>query len=90
MRNEKDFLAERARIERIVVELTPHRRVEFDPEEPDRIKFTIIDQNTNTVLATSGPRSVRQWTGKPDEWVRQFICHPGGGDKTNVAIQGSL
>jgi hypothetical protein len=67
MGNEKELLAQHARIEKIVAEFTPHGRVEFDLEEPDRIKFRIVDQNTNTVLAAYGPMRGRQWTGKLDE-----------------------
>jgi hypothetical protein len=80
MTDGKDVLAQRARIERIVAELTPHGHVEFDLEEANSIKFTIVDQNTNTILAASGQMRVSELTDKPDEWVRQFICHLGGGD----------
>jgi hypothetical protein len=62
-----------------VGEITPHGRVEFDPQTPNPILFRIVDQNTGVVLAASGQFHVIELASKPDEWVRQYIRSPGGG-----------
>jgi len=80
MEDEENLRAQRNRIEKFVREITPRGRVEFDPQTPNRIAFKILDQNTGTVLAVSGQLHVNRLTRKSDEWVRQYICHLGGGD----------
>ena len=80
MEDELILSAQRNRIEKLVREITPHGRVEFDPQASSRIAFKIIDQNTGTVLATSGQFRVNELTGKSDEWIRKYIHELGGGD----------
>jgi hypothetical protein len=80
MEDEQNFSAQRNRIEKLVREITPHGRVEFDSQVSTRIAFRIIDQNTGTVLAASGQLHVDELTGKSDEWIRQYIRELGGGD----------
>ena len=80
MEDEKNLRMQRNRIEKLVGEITPHGRVEFDSQIPNRISFRIMDNNTGTVLAASGQFHVNELTGKPDEWVREYIRHLGGGD----------
>jgi hypothetical protein len=80
MEDEQILSAQRNRIEKLVREITPHGRVEFDPQTSNQIAFRIIDQNTGTVLAASGQFHVNELTGKSDEWIRQYIHELGGGD----------
>jgi hypothetical protein len=80
MDDERNLSTQRNRVEKLVREITPHGRVEFDPQTPNLIMFRIVDQNTGTVLAASGQFHVNEMTGKSDEWVRQYIRQLGGGD----------
>lgn len=80
MEDEQNLRIQRSRVEKLVREITPHSRVEFDPQTPNRIAFRIIDQNTGTVLAASGQFHVDELTRNSDEWVRQYIRQLGGGD----------
>lgn len=80
MEDEQNLRSQRNRVEKLVREITPHGRVEFDPQTPNRITFRIIDQNTGTVLAASGQFHVNELTRNSDEWVRQYIRQLGGGD----------
>jgi hypothetical protein len=80
MEDEHNLRSQRNRVEKLVREITPHGRVEFDPQTPNLITFRIIDQNTGTVLAASGQFHVTELTGKSDEWIRQYIRQLGGGD----------
>jgi hypothetical protein len=80
MEDEQNLRTQRNRVEKLVREITPHGRVEFDPQTPNRIIFRIIDQNTGTVLAASGEFHVNELTRNSDEWVRQYIRQLGGGD----------
>ncbi len=77
---DENLLTQQNRIEKLVGEITPHGRVEFDRQERNRIAFRIVDVNTGTVLAASGQLHIDELVGKSDEWVRQYICHLGGGD----------
>jgi hypothetical protein len=77
--NEK-LCVQRGRIEKLAAEITPHGRVEFDLQIPNRIAFKIVDGNTDTVLAVSGQLHVKELAGKSDDWVRQYIRQLGGGD----------
>jgi len=80
MGGEENLRTQRDRVEKLVGEITPHGRVEFDPQTPNRIMFRIVDQNTGAVLAASGQFHVDELTSKTDEWVRQYIRNLGGGD----------
>jgi hypothetical protein len=80
MSDDNNFRTQQTRIEKLSSEITPHGRVEFDRQEPDRLTFKIVDVNTGTVLAASGQLHVSELGHKSDEWVRQYICHLGGGD----------
>ena len=80
MEDEENLRTQRNRVEKLVGEITPHGRVEFDPQTPNRIMFRIVDQNTGAVLAASGQFHVNELTSKTDEWVRQYIRNLGGGD----------
>jgi len=78
--DEETLRGQRERIEQLAREITPHGRVEFDAKKPNRISFRVIDNNTGTVLAASGEMHADQLADKPDEWVREYICHLSGGD----------
>jgi hypothetical protein len=78
--NDDKLRTQRNRIEKLVAEITPHGRVEFDLQTPSRIAFKIVDGNTDTVLAVSGQLHVNELACKSDEWVRQYIRQLGGGD----------
>lgn len=80
MQDQQKLSAQRIRIEKLAKEITPHGRVEFDPQTSNLIAFRIIDQNTGTVLAASAQFGVDQLTGKSDEWIRRYIHELGGGD----------
>ena len=80
MDEDEKLRTQRTRVEKLVAEITPHGRVEFDLQTPNRITFKLVDRNTDTVLAVSGQLHVNELAGKSDEWVRQYICHLGGGD----------
>jgi hypothetical protein len=80
MEDDQNLRTQRNRVEKLVREITPHGRVEFDPQTPNRINFRIIDQNTGAVLAASGEFHVNELTRESDEWVLQYIRQLGGGD----------
>jgi len=76
-----DTAPQRDRIERIVKELIPHGAVKYDFGVPGGIGFTILDNNTGTVLATTlSPLRIHDLTRKSDAWLRDFISQLGGGD----------
>jgi phage gpG-like protein len=76
-----DCRVQRERIERIVRELCPGCKVEYDPERtPDWIKFRIVHETTGTILAvSSGDWHSSEIADKTDDWLRAFVKQIGGG-----------
>jgi hypothetical protein len=76
-----DYRTQRARLERILVELAPNARIEFHPDIPPTwIKFRVVDKSTGTILAaSSGDWHVTEMADKTDDWLRGFIVQLGAG-----------
>jgi hypothetical protein len=75
------YKVQRARLERIVTELSPRFEIEFDADAtPNWIEFRIADNQTGAVLAVSpGDWHVSEIADKSDSWLRKFIVSLSGG-----------
>jgi hypothetical protein len=73
------YSVQRARVGRIVNELAPGKRVEFD-EESTFIRFRVRDEGLRVNLTeVSGEWFADELAEKPDSWLRNFILRLSNG-----------
>lgn len=79
MAEKDDYTVQSVRIEKIVKELCPTCRVEYDTDRPPTwLRFRVV--RDGVILAvTSGDWHTGEIADKSDEWLRQFLKQISGG-----------